>query len=190
MKATALRPIILAVLILVPLGAVLITAAGQPPSADAKRGEYLVTGVGCSDCHTPKKAGPSGPEPDTSRTLSGHPQMLVMPPAPQLPPGPWGAVASSDFTVWSGPWGVSFASNLTPDKDTGLGSWTAQTFVDTIRAGRVMGRGRPLLPPMPYPAYQNFSDPDLRAMFAYLHTLKPIANKVPEPIAPAGPAAQ
>jgi hypothetical protein len=95
-------------------------------------------------------------------------------------------VVSADMTAWSGPWGVSFASNLTPDKDTGLGSWTAKTFVDTIHSGRVMGKGREILPPMPYQALQTLNDDDLQAMSAYLQTLTPVTNKVPEPISPSG----
>src|SRR5512135_2383637 len=130
-------------------GAVILTASvaasviGQdnPPAGDAKRGEYLVNSIGCGDCHTPMKMGPSGPEPDNSRMLSGHPQSLVMPPVPELPKGPWMAVVSATFTSWAGPWGVSFTANLTPDRVTGLGDWKTQTFVDTIRSGRLMAKG-------------------------------------------------
>lgn len=190
MKLTPGKPIVVSALVLASLGALLMTATGQSRDNAVKRGEYLVKGGGCGDCHTPKKMGPSGPEPDTSRILSGCPQAPVLPPAPQLPAGPWGVVASMDLTAWSGPWGVSFATNLTPDKDTGLGSWTARTFVDTIRSGRVMGRGRQLLPPMPYEALQNLDDADLQAMFAYLQTLPAVANQAPDPIAPPAGAAQ
>jgi mono/diheme cytochrome c family protein len=189
MKLTTGKPILMAGLVLVPLGAVLMTAAGQQRGDEAKRGQYLVQGTGCGDCHTPKEMGPSGPEPDTSHVLSGHPQSPVMPPAPQLSQA-WAVAASADLTAWSGPWGVSFASNLTPDKDTGLGSWTTRTFVATIRSGRVMGRGRQLLPPMPYQTIQNFDDADLRAMFAYLQTLPAVANQAPDPIAPPDGAAK
>ncbi len=112
------------------LGALLIAAtdtyAAPPPAADAAtvaRGQYLVTTGGCHDCHTPMKMGPNGPEPDMSRALSGHPQQLEMPPAPQLPEGPWLAVSSATNTAFSGPWGVSFTANLTPDAQTGLGAW-------------------------------------------------------------------
>ena len=161
-------------------------ASGQEgmTSGDAKRGEYLVNGMGCGDCHTPMKLGPSGPEADTSRNLSGHPQSLVMPPVPELPKGPWMAVVSATFTSWAGPWGVSFTANLTPDRATGLGAWNSKTFVDTIRSGRVMAKGRELLPPMPVAALQNMTDADLASMFAYLRTIPTIVNKVPEPIPP------
>ncbi len=161
----------------------LVAAAGSDDAA-ARRGAYLVNGTGCGDCHTPMKMGASGPEPDTSRLLSGHPEALVMPPAPKLPPGPWLVTAAATFTAWAGPWGVSFTANLTPEHETGLGEWTAQTFVDTIRSGRIMGKGRALLPTMPTPALQNMSDEDLRAIFAYLQTVPVIKNRVPEPVQP------
>jgi DNA-directed RNA polymerase specialized sigma24 family protein len=55
----------------------------------------------CANCHTPMKLGANGPEPDTARHLSGHPQELVMPPAPKLPPGPWMATIGATMTAWS-----------------------------------------------------------------------------------------
>src|SRR6185436_18192295 len=93
-----------------------------PASARVARGAYLVRHMGCNDCHTPLKLGPRGPEPDMTRALTGHPEGLVMPPAPALPPGPWGWVGAATNTAFAGPWGVSFTANLTPDKETGLGS--------------------------------------------------------------------
>ena len=156
--------------------------------ANAARGKYLVATSGCMDCHTPLKLGANGPEPDLSRLLSGHPEALRMPPAPALPEGPWGTVSSSTNTAWAGPWGVSFTANLTPDAETGLGNWTASDFRATIRTGRHMGRGRAILPPMPIPVYNNFSDSDLNAIFAYLRTIPAVRNRVPEPRPPAATA--
>ena len=157
-------------------------AAKQPSPVEL--GKHLVTTSGCHDCHTPLKLGPNGPEPDFSRELSGHPAELVMPPAPALPQGPWLVTVSATNTAWSGPWGVSFTRNLTPDKDTGIGTWTKQQFIDTIRTGRHMGVGRPLLPPLPFPMYKHMSDDELGAIFAYLQSIPAIKNAVPEPIAP------
>jgi hypothetical protein len=97
--------------------------------------------------------------------------------------------ASGTNTAWSGPWGVSFTANLTPDPETGLGKWTLRNFVDTIRSGRHLGRGRPILPPMPIPMYKNMTDGDLEAVFAYLQTIPAVKNRVPEPLAPAQTAA-
>lgn len=174
---------------LFPIIVLAAACKSEPPPPAAKQspvehGKYLVTTSGCHDCHTPLKMGPKGPEPDFSRELSGHPADLVMPPAPQLPGGPWLVTVSATNTAWSGPWGVSFTRNLTPDKETGIGSWTEQMFIDTIRNGRHMGVGRPLLPPMPFPMYKHMSDDDLGAIFAYLRTIPAIKNAVPEPIAP------
>jgi mono/diheme cytochrome c family protein len=148
-----------------------------------ERGKYLVTTSGCNDCHTPWKMGPKGPEPDMERMLSGHPQDMALPPAP-LPQGPWIVAAAATNTAWSGPWGVSFTANLTPDAETGLGKWTQRNFTETIRTGRHMGRGRPILPPMPIPMYKHFNDADLEAIFAYLKSIPAVRNKVPEPLAP------
>jgi hypothetical protein len=98
------------------------TASGSNPPAAARieRGAYLVRTMGCNDCHTPWKLGPKGPEQDMTRALTGHPSDLVMPPAPELPPGPWTWVAAATNTAFAGPWGVSFTANLTPDPETGL----------------------------------------------------------------------
>lgn len=109
----------------------------------------------------------------------------MMPAAPALPQGPWLVVASASSTAWNGPWGTSFTANLTPDVETGIGRWTELDFVQTIRTGRRMGRGREVLPPMPIAVYNNFTDHDLKAIYRYLRTLPAVRNKVPEPIGPA-----
>lgn len=165
------------------------TTTARAPADMVARGKYLVSTAGCHDCHTPFKLGPNGAEPDMSRMLSGHPESLVMPPAPTLPPGPWLIMGAATNTAWSGPWGVSFTANLTPDAETGLGQWTLRDFMSTIRTGRHMGRGRAILPPMPIPVYNNFSDADLESIYRYLRTVPPLKNRVPEPWAPAGASA-
>jgi mono/diheme cytochrome c family protein len=191
MKARPAVPSFWVVAVAATLATVVLTAAplaaaaDNPNAAKVARGQYLVSTSGCHDCHTPFKLGPNGPEPDMSRALSGHPQSLVMPPAPQLPPGPWLVTMAATNTAFAGPWGVSFTANLTPDAETGLGQWTLKNFTDTIRTGRHMGRGRPVLPPMPIPVYNNFTEDDLEAVFSYLRTIAPISNRVPEPLPPA-----
>lgn len=162
-----------------------------PASAEddkLERGKYLVTVAGCNDCHTPFTFGPNGPEPDMSRMLSGHPESMELPAPPRLPEGPWAVVVTDSNTAWSGPWGISFTANLTPDRETGLGKWSLRNFTDTIRSGRHLGRGRLILPPMPIPMYRNFTDADLAAIFTYLQSIPAISNKVPEPV-PASAAA-
>jgi len=164
--------------------------AGQPAAKktlDSKfveRGNYLVSAMGCHDCHTPWKVGPKGPEPDMTRALTGHPADMVMPPPPKLPEGPWIALMAATNTAWAGPWGVSFTANLTPDPETGLGKWTDEMFITAMRTGRHEGKGRPILPPMPWSMYRNLNDEDLRSIFAYLQSLKPVHNRVPQPIDP------
>jgi mono/diheme cytochrome c family protein len=158
------------------------TAGAQ--SSAVTRGKYLVTIVGCNDCHTPKKMGPHGPEPDVTRLLSGHPESDKMPPPPNGGEA-WPIAVAPDLTAWSGPWGESFAANLTPDRNTGLGIWTEDMFVKAIRTGKHMGTSRAILPPMPWQELAQMSDADLKAIYAYLRTLKPVANHVPDPVPPA-----
>ena len=182
------------------LGSSILAAQGPAasPAAGAvagnaaliERGTYLVNFGSCHDCHTPWKLGPKGPEPDMNRALTGHPEGMAMPAAPQLPAGPWVTIAAGTMTAWAGPWGVSFPRNLTPDRETGLGEWTEENFIQTMRTGRRMGKGRPLLPPMPYQSLAALTDDDLRAIFAYLQSLPPVRNRVPEPIDPPEVAGQ
>jgi hypothetical protein len=185
MKRNRLALVLVGVLLAVAAAAALAAPPSAPVMKETQRGEHFVKMMGCTDCHTPMKMGPNGPESDATRYLSGHPSMLVMPPAPKLPEGPWAGTVAATFTAWAGPWGTSFTANLTPDKETGLGAWTAQTFLDAIRTGKHMGRGRPIMPPMPYEALRNASDEDLRSIFVYLTTIPVIPNRVPDPIPPA-----
>lgn len=152
-----------------------------------KRGEYLVNMTLCNDCHSPKIFTPNGPEPDTEKLLSGHPEGTILPEIPQalFTPDKWGGVFSNHFTAWVGPWGISFSANLTPDEQTGLGLWTEELFIKSMRTGKHMGAGRPILPPMPWTYYSKMSDDELKAIFAYLKSLKPVRNLVPPPIPPA-----
>lgn len=154
-------------------------------AADSKlvaRGEYLVTILGCSDCHTPFVFGPNGPEPDMTRMLSGHPESLIMPPPPKLPDGPWVAVMAASNTAYAGPWGISYATNLTPDENTGMGIWTQEMFIAALRTGKHFGVSRDILPPMPWQGYGRMTDDDLGAVFAYLRSVRPIHNRVPEAV--------
>jgi mono/diheme cytochrome c family protein len=159
-------------------------SAQDSAGAQVKRGEYLVSIAGCHDCHTPWVMGSGGPEPDMKRALSGHPQDLVIT-APANTSPPWSGAMNPTSTGWSGPWGVSFSANLTPDPETGvLRDFTEQQFIQTMRTGRHQGQGRPILPPMPWPAYGNMTDDDLKAVFAYLRQVPPVKNKVPDPLPP------
>jgi mono/diheme cytochrome c family protein len=151
-----------------------------------RRGQYLSNLGDCNGCHSPKISTSHGLEPDPARMLSGHPATEPLPAVPvdAIGPGKWLAMASDDLTAWAGPWGISFAANLTPDAETGLGRWTSTQFIQTMRTGRHLGVGRPVLPPMPTEELAAMSDADLRALFSYLQSLKPVRNLVPAPVPP------
>jgi hypothetical protein len=159
------------------------TAQAQAPKqSPVERGKYLVEGIaGCDDCHTPKNMGPAGPEPDMTRRLSGHPENMKLG-APPKPTGGWMIAGTPDLTAWAGPWGISYAANLTPDQNTGLGIWTEDMFINAIRLGKHMGQSRPILPPMPVHIFKNMNDDDLKSIWAFLRTLTPITNHVPDPV--------
>jgi len=160
-------------------------AAAAPASKELiGGGGYLVTVMACNDCHTPYKMGKNGPEPDMSRMLSGHPENMKLPPPPKLQE-PWGMVGAVTNTAWAGPWGVSYTSNLTPDQNTGIGVWTEAMFIRAMRTGKHMGTSRSILPPMPWPWYGQMRDEELKAIFAYLKSIPPIHNRVPDPEPPA-----
>ena len=157
------------------------------PEAQLKLGEYLVMTSGCDDCHSPKVMTPQGPVPDMERRLSGHPANEQLPKITDkrmIAPGQW-VMFNSGLTAAVGPWGTSFSANLTPDT-SGIGEWSFEQFEKAIREGKYKGLdgGRMLLPPMPWPNYSHFNDQDLRAIFAFLKSLKPIQNVVPQPIPP------
>jgi cytochrome c553 len=155
-----------------------VSNAQQPPAqpgsggatAEVARGRYLVGITGCHDCHSPKIKGMT---PDLTRALSGRPSTTMIPSKSD------GEVhASLDLTAWTGPWGQSVASNLTPDAATGIGTrYTEASFIAAMRTGK-KPNGTMMQPPMPQEVYQNMTDGDLRAIWAYLQTVKPIRNAV------------
>jgi hypothetical protein len=177
--------------------AALFAAAAAKPkpaptgaSTEVERGKYLVSVLACNDCHTPKKFTPDGRmELDETKFLGGYVDEKLPPPPP--PSGPWIIHSNAHLTAWAGPWGVSYAKNLTPDENTGIGSWSEETFVKAIRTGKHMGVSRPILPPMPWDVYKNLTDADLKAVYVYLRTIPAIHNPQPDPAPPApAPAGQ
>lgn len=158
-----------------------------------KWGEHLTRIAGCNDCHSPKKMTDHGPEIDWDRMLSGHPAGGPDPDVNRKEMESKGLVVTNDLTSWVGPWGVSYTANLTPDS-TGTLAWTEDQFIYAIRNGIYKGLqgGRPMLPPMPWQEYKNFTDGELKAIFAFLKSIKPIKNQVPPPKPPvsAPPAAK
>ena len=151
----------------IALAALAAATSGSPtpgrPTNDAERlarGEYLVTIGGCHDCHTP---GMIYGAPDFGRALAGS------------------------EIGWKGPWGITFPRNLTPDRETGLGTWSEDDIVRALRAGMRPDRTR-VLPPMPWPNYARLSDADAYAIAAYLKSLPPVEHRVPDRLAPGVPA--
>lgn len=153
------------------VGAVVAFAATTKSAASAgekalaiARGKYLATIMGCGDCHTPG-------------TLFGGPNMQHM-------------FAGSEVG-WKGPWGVSFARNLTPDLDTGLGYWSEAELIKFFKTGNKPD-GKQALPPMPWLTTAQLKDADLHALVAYLQSLPKISHIVPDAVAPgtdySGPA--
>lgn len=150
-----------------------------------ERGKFLVTVGGCSDCHTPKLFGPNGVAHDSSRFLSGYPAENPLPEVDMnlVQPGKW-VLFTQDITGAVGPWGASFAANLTPDNETGIGTWQSEMFINAMRTGKHLGAGRPILPPMPWEGIGKLSDEDLNSIFAYLKSIKPVKNSVPNHLSP------
>ena len=157
-----------------------VIPASPQKQTPEKRGEYLVSIMGCHDCHTPWVMGPKGPEPDMTRALSGHPEQIGSISARPKFEGEWVWSGAGTNTAFTGPWGVSYTMNLTPDENTGIGIWTEDLFLKTIRTGKHWGTSRPIMPPMPWTVYRNATDEDLKAIYAYLRTIKPITNHVPD----------
>jgi mono/diheme cytochrome c family protein len=178
------RPALLSVAAMAAAATLLVSVpsgAQQQPAANnaaVERGRYLVRITGCHDCHSPKIKGMT---PDLDRALSGRPTTTPLP-----TPTKDEVHASPDLTAWQGPWGYSVASNLTPDPTTGIANrYTEANFIATMRTGK-KPNGTPIMPPMPSDVYQNMTDDDLKAIFAYLRTIKPIRNAVYAGLTPPG----
>jgi len=148
-------------------------------------GEHLVLIGGCHDCHTPKKMTNHGPVLDTALFLSGHPSNMPRIDIDRKEIEAKGLAVAMDLTEWVGPWGISFSANLTPDP-TGIGNWTEDQFIYALRNGTAKGipGSRPILPPMPWEMIANMTDDEMKAVFAYLKSIKPINNLVPAPLPP------
>jgi mono/diheme cytochrome c family protein len=139
----------------ITLSAALAAFGSLPPPAladDAQvaRGRYLVTIAGCSDCHTP---GALIGAPDMKRYLGG-----------------------SDIGFSIPGQGVFVGQNLTPDKETGIGSWTSEQVITAIRMGKRPDGGE-LSGVMPYAAFSHLTDEDAQAIAAFLKSLPAVSNK-------------
>lgn len=150
-----------------------------------KRGAYLVNTIGCQDCHSPKRMGERGPEYIEELAFSGYQAENELPPISEDALKKGWVLMAPDLTAAVGPWGVSFAANLTSD-DTGIGTWSFEQFKRSLTEGKLKGQpnGRMLLPPMPWENFKNLNEEDLRAMYEYFQSTKPVNNPVPAPIPP------
>ncbi|MDQ6756563.1 MAG: diheme cytochrome c-553 [Bacteroidota bacterium] len=149
-------------------------------TSQVKWGEHLVMSIGCGDCHTPKKMSPRGPVDDSSLLLSGHPAKMPPPDVDRKATESKGQAVTNTLTAWVGPWGISYAANLTSDT-TGIGMWSEEQFIFALRNGKYKGlpNSRDLLPPMPWQSLRNLTDDELKAMFSYLKATPPVENVVP-----------
>jgi mono/diheme cytochrome c family protein len=141
-------------------GAVLAAATLLPRAhADAQvdRGKYLVTLAGCNDCHTP---GYFFGKLDMARYLGGSEVAFEIPGVGAFP-----------------------GRNITPDKETGIGSWTTEQIVTALQQGK-RPDGRTLAPIMPYHAFSYLTKEDALAIAAFLQSLTPVKNEVPGPFKP------
>lgn len=145
-------------LLLAGLALAIPLAGAQAANRLVARGKYLVSIIPCTDCHTPG-------------TFLGHPDMKRY-------------LGGSDVGFEVPGLGVFYGSNLTPDKETGLGNWTVKQIATAITKG-VAADGRKLAPPMPVESFHYLTKGDALAIATYLKTLPPIKNKVPGPFGPS-----
>lgn len=157
----------------------------EVPMDTVAYGKYLVEILGCHDCHSPKKMGPQGPELIAELMLSGYPaDRPIGKVATEALNDGW-ALFNGDLTMGVGPWGATFAANITSD-ESGIGTWSLEQFKRAFTQGRSKGleNGRMLLPPMPWFNYKGMKDSDVAAIYSYLKSTNPVRNVVPAPIAP------
>lgn len=189
MKRTILLLSVIVILITIAALACTNASAGAEKNSEkltatemVKRGEYLVNSIGCDDCHSPKQMGAHGPEIIPELRFSGYPSTRPLQQADVNTVNKGWMLFGPDLTTAVGPWGQSFSANITSD-ETGIGNWSEENFLRAIRHGKYKGMegGRDLLPPMPWFVYKNMNDEDLKSIFAYLKTTKPVKNIVPAP---------
>jgi mono/diheme cytochrome c family protein len=137
-------------------GKVETSAASADTAATVEHGAYVATITGCHDCHTP---GTLFGVPDFQRALSGS------------------------ELGWQGPWGTTFPRNLTPDQETGIGKWSEDEIIQTLRTGK-RPDGSDLKAPMPWPYTASMTPRDIRSLAMYLKSLPPVHHVNLEAIPP------
>ncbi len=160
--------------------------AGEPVTAEkttedpVKKGAYLVGIMGCNDCHSPKRMGSAGPELIPELVLSGYPSSFVTAPLDSNATKNGWVSMWADLTTAVGPWGQTYAANITSDS-TGIGAWSEAQFKKALTEGKYKGleNERPLMPPMPWQNYRELKEDDIKSIFAYLKSTRPVKNVVP-----------
>lgn len=135
----------------------------QYPADTVERGRYLVGLLGCGSCHTD---GALVGTPDMSRLLAGSGT----------------GIAYSNPLAVSNP-GIVYPANLTPDVETGIGSWSAGEIIAMVKSGVDKHSGQ-TLPVMPWPSYAHLTEPDAEAIAAYLLSLPAVRHQVPDNVRP------
>jgi len=153
-----------------PIGLLTLLVVLGPTAAFAdqkqlQRGEYLVGLLSCGSCHTD---GQLINDPVSDHYLAGSSV---------------GIAYSSDELP-----GIVYPANLTSDKKTGLGTWSAAQIRRNLQSG-IDKHGRQQLPIMPWYGYKYLTDADADAITAYLMSLPPISHEVPKEVAPGTPSA-
>lgn len=150
-----------------------------------EKGKYLANTMGCHDCHSPKKMGEHGPEIIPELLLSGFQANDQLPEisSDALEKG-W-MLMNQDLTGAAGPWGISYAANLT-SHETGIGTWSYEQFKTALTRGKFKGleNGRNLLPPMPWQNFKEMKEEEVKALFEFLQNTRPVNNVVPPPVPP------
>jgi mono/diheme cytochrome c family protein len=139
------------------LTASVVASTAMADDPQITRGKYLVTFGGCNDCHTP---GYFFGKPDMSRFLGGSDVGFEIPGK-----------------------GVFVGPNITPDKETGIGTWTREQIVTAIQTGQ-RPDGRILAPIMPWHALAQLTADDAMAIAAFHQRLNPVSHQVPGPFGP------
>lgn len=158
--------------------------ADKDTAAWIAQGSHLVTITGCNDCHTPKSFTPNGPQFHADRLLSGFNADQPVPDFDTLRAKAGWVQMNPDMTAAAGPWGITFAANLTQGA-SGAASWPFENFKRAMREGKAKGleNNRMLLPPMPWQNYAALTDDEIKAIYLYLQSIPAVENLPPQPVA-------
>lgn len=155
--------------------AVVTTAGASPRPQDDQiaHGKYIATIAGCTSCHTPYK--PEYNQPPQNLTLEQIQNIAF----DERAAHDTDKLLAGGRVFDLGPAGMVFTRNLTPDQETGIGTWTDDQVKIAIKTG-IDNEGKVLFPVMPYHVYSGMADADMEAVIAYLRSVNAVSNQVPE----------